>query len=135
MGIATRQRMGLRGGGLGLVLGLVLLTGCSWNRGTIGDEFKSEDIASIKKGESTRADVAARLGAPDRVVQANGHEIFQYYRYDLKAKGLFLLLVNFSRFGIKSDDLYIFLNKDGIVENVVFGKRTDKLEFQFWPFD
>lgn len=122
-------------GALAVFLSLLFLSGCSWNRGTIGDEFKSEDIAAIQKGVSTRADVAAKLGAPDRVVQANGREIFQYYRYDLKAKGLFLLIVNFSRFGIRSDDLYVFLNKDGIVEDVIFGRRTDKLEFQYWPFD
>jgi len=33
-----------------------------------------------------------------------------------------------------TDDLYVFLNKNGVVDEVVFGKRTDRLEFQFWPF-
>ncbi|MDE3018374.1 MAG: hypothetical protein KGO52_15675 [Nitrospirota bacterium] len=117
------------------VLGLAVLSGCSFSRGTIGDELKKEDVATIKKGESARTDVVAKLGAPDRIVQANGHEILQYYRYDIKVKGLFLILVNFSRANIKSDDLYVLLNKDGIVDDVVFGKRTDRLEFQFWPFD
>jgi len=116
------------------VLCLTLLSGCSFNRGTIGDEFKEENVAAVKKGVSTRKDVVTALGAPDRIVQANGHEIFQYYRYDIKAKGLFLILLNFSRVNIKSDDLYILLNKDGVVDDVVFGKRTDRLEFQFWPF-
>ncbi len=116
------------------LLCLSLTGGCSFNRGTIGDELKQEDVAKVKKGESTRIEVVSALGAPDRVVQANGHEILQYYRYDIKAKGLFLILLNFSRFNIKSDDLYIFLNKDGVVDEVVFGKRTDRLEFQFWPF-
>jgi outer membrane protein assembly factor BamE (lipoprotein component of BamABCDE complex) len=111
-----------------------LASGCSFNRGTIGDEFKQEDVAAIKKGVSTRTEVVSALGAPDRVVEANGHEILQYYRYDIKAKGLFLILLNFSRLNIKSDDLYVFLNKDGVVDEVVFGKRTDRLEFQFWPF-
>jgi outer membrane protein assembly factor BamE (lipoprotein component of BamABCDE complex) len=116
------------------LLCLSLAGGCSFNRGTIGDEFKQEDVAAIKKGVSTRTEVVSALGAPDRVVEANGHEIFQYYRYDIKAKGLFLILLNFSRLNIKSDDLYVFLNKNGVVDEVVFGKRTDHLEFQFWPF-
>ncbi|MBM4124081.1 MAG: hypothetical protein FJ246_03860 [Nitrospira sp.] len=76
----------------------------------------------------------ASLGSPDRVIQVNGQEIFQYYRYDIKAKGLFLIILNFSRFNIKSDDLYIFIDKNGVVNEVVFGRRTDRLEFQFWPF-
>ncbi|TAJ32366.1 MAG: hypothetical protein EPO64_01185 [Nitrospirae bacterium] len=117
-----------------LFLCLSLLNGCSFNRGTVGDELKQENVDAIKKGVSTRAEVVAALGAPDRIIQANGHEIFQYYRYDIKAKGLFLLILNFSRINIKSDDLYIFIDKNGVVDEVVLGKRTDRLEFQFWPF-
>ncbi len=119
---------------LGCALVLLAASGCSFNRGTIGDELSVEHVAAVKKGVSTRTDVVNVLGAPDRVVEANGHEIFQYYRYDIKAKGLFLILLNFSRLNIKSDDLFVFLNKDGIVDDVVFGRRTDRLEFQFWPF-
>lgn len=117
-----------------IFLCLAVLSGCSFNRGTIGDELKPETVASIKKGVSTRAEVVASLGSPDRVIQVNGQEIFQYYRYDIKAKGLFLIILNFSRFNIKSDDLYIFIDKNGVVNEVVFGRRTDRLEFQFWPF-
>jgi hypothetical protein len=125
------------GGVTGIVLGLLLagwLTACSFSRGSIGDEFKPEDIAAVKKGVSTRADVVAALGAPDRIVEANGQEIFQYYRYDGKAGSLILLIVNFSRLSIKSDDLYVFFSREGTVQDVVFGKRTDRLQFQFWPF-
>jgi outer membrane protein assembly factor BamE (lipoprotein component of BamABCDE complex) len=107
---------------------------CSFSRGNIGDEFKAEDVAAVRKGTSSRADVVSALGAPDRIVEANGHEIFQYYRYDIKAGSLLLLVANFSRLNIKSDDLYVFFNRDGIVQEVVFGKRTDRLKFQFWPF-
>jgi outer membrane protein assembly factor BamE (lipoprotein component of BamABCDE complex) len=111
-----------------------LWTGCSFSRGTIGDEFMNDNIAAVKKGASTRADVVTALGAPDRIMQAGGQEIFQYYRYDLKAGSLFLALVNFSRFNIKSDDLYVFFNRDGVVDDLVYGRRTDRLKFQFWPF-
>jgi outer membrane protein assembly factor BamE (lipoprotein component of BamABCDE complex) len=106
---------------------------CSFSRGNIGDEFKAEDVAAVKKGASTRQDVVSALGAPDRIIEANGHEIFQYYRYDIKVGSLLLLIANFSRLNIRSDDLYVFL-KGGIVQEVIFGKRTDRMEFQFWPF-
>jgi outer membrane protein assembly factor BamE (lipoprotein component of BamABCDE complex) len=129
-----RQGAGLLWPALVIVLCVGLISGCAFSRGNVGDEFKNEDVGAIKKGVSTRADVVRSLGAPDRIVQANGHEILQYYRYDIKAGSLLLIIVNFSRLNIKSDDLYVFLNKDGVVDEVVFGKRTDRLKFQFWPF-
>jgi outer membrane protein assembly factor BamE (lipoprotein component of BamABCDE complex) len=114
------------------VLCLVLLSGCAFNRGTWGDELRDEDIQMIKKG-NTRADVVKTLGAPDRIVEANGHEIFQYYRYELRAMG-FAPLIAMSRVYIVSDDLYVFLNKEAVVDDVVFGRRTNRQEYQFWPW-
>lgn len=112
------------------LLALAVMSGCAFARGNVGDELRPEDIALIRKGESTRAEVALRLGAPDRIIEINGHEIFQYYRYDVKVGNLLV----FSRLNIKSDDLYVRFNQAGIVDDVVFGKRTDQLQFQWWPF-
>ncbi len=109
-------------------------TGCAFNRGTVGDELRDEEVSSLKKGATTQKEVVSRLGAPDRIIEANGNTIYQYYRYDIKAGSLLLILLNFSRINIRSDDLYVFLNRDGVVEDIVFGKRTSRLEFQFWPF-
>ena len=111
---------------------LVLLTSCSFNRGTWGDELREEDVKAVMKGD-TRADVVRALGAPDRIVEANGHEIFQYYRYDLRTMA-FAPVIVFSRTYIASDDLYVFLNKEAVVDDIVFGKRTHRQEYQFWPF-
>jgi outer membrane protein assembly factor BamE (lipoprotein component of BamABCDE complex) len=114
------------------VVCLALLSSCSFNRGTWGDELREEDVKMIMKGD-TRADVVKVLGAPDRIVEANGHEIFQYYRYDLRTMA-FAPVIVFSRTYITSDDLYVFLNKEAVVDDVVFGKRTHRQEYQFWPF-
>jgi outer membrane protein assembly factor BamE (lipoprotein component of BamABCDE complex) len=113
-----------------LILSLSLLGGCAFIRGSMGDAFKDEDVAALKKGVTTRAQVAALLGAPERIIEANGYEIFQYYRYDVKS-GMILF---FSRTNVMGDDLYVMFNKKGVVDEVVFGKRTDRLKFQFWPF-
>ena len=113
-----------------VILSLSLLGGCAFIRGNMGDAFKDEDVAALRKGITTRAQVAALLGAPERIIEANGHEIFQYYRYDVKS-GMVLF---FSRTNIMGDDLYVMFNKEGVVDEVVFGKRTDRLKFQFWPF-
>jgi outer membrane protein assembly factor BamE (lipoprotein component of BamABCDE complex) len=114
------------------VVCLALLSSCSFNRGTWGDELREEDVKMIMKGD-TRADVVKVLGAPDRIVEANGHEIFQYYKYDLRTMA-FAPVIVFSRTYITSDDLYVFLNKEAVVDDVVFGKRTHRQEYQFWPF-
>lgn len=113
-----------------VILSLSLLGGCAFIRGNVGDEFKLEDVQAIKKGVTTRAEVAARLGAPDEILHANGYEIFHYRHYDSKLG----YIVLFSRLNIKSDNVFVLINKNGVVDEVVFGKRTDGLKFQVWPF-
>jgi outer membrane protein assembly factor BamE (lipoprotein component of BamABCDE complex) len=112
----------------------MMTQGCAFSRGTLGDEIKADAVTSIKKGSSTKAEVLALLGAPDRLLQVNGRDVFQYYRYDAKAGSLLLIVVNFSRLSVKSDDLFVILNREGIVEEVISSKRTDGMEFRFWPF-
>jgi hypothetical protein len=112
----------------------ILIQGCAFSRGTLGDDIKTETIDSIKKGITTKTEVVALLGAPDRVLPLNGRDVYQYYRYDGKVGSLLLIIINFSRVSIKSDDLYVMLNQNGIVEDVISSKRTESLEFRFWPF-
>lgn len=116
---------------LGLLWALFSTTGCAFVRGSYGEDVNQGDLSSIKTGISTRSDVASVLGAPDRIVEANGHEIFHYYHFDVKSG--FILI--FSRTNIKSDDIFVIFNQAGIVEDLVSGKKKPPLEFQFWPFD
>ncbi len=112
----------------------LLSQGCAFSRGTLGDDIKPEVVASIIKGTTSKTEVLNLLGAPDRLLQLNGRDVFQYYRYDAKAGSLLLIVLNFTRLSIKSDDLFVVLDKDGVVEDVISSKRTDGLEFRFWPF-
>jgi outer membrane protein assembly factor BamE (lipoprotein component of BamABCDE complex) len=121
-------------GRLGLSLCWLMImmfsTGCAFVRGNYGEEVRQGDIAAIKKGVSTRTEVADLLGAPDRIVEANGREIFHYFRYDMKSGTVII----FSRTNVKSDDVFVIFDKNGVVEEVVAGKKRPPLEFQFWPF-
>lgn len=119
---------------LGFLVIVLLLQGCAFSRGTLGDDVQSEVIATIQKGTTTKEEVLHLLGAPDRLLALNGRDVFQYYRYDAKAGSLLLIILNFTRISIKSDDLFVILNRDGIVEDVISSKRTDGLKFRFWPF-
>jgi hypothetical protein len=120
--------------GVIIVMTLVILQGCAFSRGTLGDDIRSESVAAIKKEATTKDEVLSLLGAPDRLLQVNGRDVFQYYRYDAKVGSLLLILMNFSRVSVKSDDLFVILNREGIVEDVILSKRTEGLEFRFWPF-
>ena len=120
--------------GIVIVLALVITQGCAFSRGTLGEDIRAESVAAIKKDTTTKAELLSLLGAPDRLLQVNGRDVFQYYRYDAKVGSLLLILINFSRLSIKSDDLFVILNRDGIVEDVILSKRTDGMEFRFWPF-
>ena len=114
-----------------MVVGLIpLLSACAFVRGEVGEPFSEDRIVELQKGKSTRKDVAQRFGAPDEIVQANGYEIFHYRRFDSKLGWLLF----FSRVNVASDNLWVFLNEEGIVQDVVFGNRTDELAFQIWPF-
>src|SRR6185436_1625501 len=117
-----------------LAVTAMLTQGCAFSRGTLGDDIKAEAVSSITKGVTTKTEVLTLLGAPDRVLPLNGRDVYQYYRYDAKAGSLLLILINFSRLSVKGDDLFVMLNQNGIVEEVLSSKRTENLEFRFWPF-
>ncbi len=119
---------------LGFVIVALLFQGCAFSRGTIGDDVKTEMVATIQKGTTTKTEVVNLLGAPDRLLQLNGRDVFHYYRYDAKAGSLLLILLNFTRLSVKSDDVFVVVNRDGIVEDVISSKRTESLGFRFWPF-
>ena len=120
--------------GMIIVLTFALLQGCVVTRGTVGEPIQEEAVSAIKKGKTTMSEVVSSIGAPDRIVRGNDREIFHYYYYDGKSPALLLLLLNFVRMDIKSDNLYVFFNRDGIAEEVVYGKRTDRTQFRLWPF-
>jgi len=120
----------------GIIIGLTLtlLQGCVVTRGTVGEPIPEEAVSAIKKGKTTMAEVVSSIGAPDRIVRGNDREIFHYYYYDGKSPAMMLILLNFIRMDVKSDNLYVFFNREGIAEEVVYGKRTGRTQFRLWPF-
>jgi hypothetical protein len=114
----------------GLLVLMPLTNGCAFVRGEVGEAFPEDRLQTIEKGITDRQEVAQQFGAPDDIVQANGHEIFHYRRFDSKLGWLLFV----SRLNIGSDHLWIFFNSQGIVDDVVFGNRTKDVKFQIWPF-
>ena len=113
-----------------LTLTLAGASGCAVSRGDLGVSFNGADISAIRTGVATQPEVVRLLGAPDNVIQIGDREVFHYYHYTLK-HATFLV---FSRVNVAADELYVFFDRRGMVDQVLFSPRTDKLEFQFWPF-
>jgi hypothetical protein len=113
-----------------LVVWLLNSWGCAFIRGNVGDEINEVSVANLKKGTTTRGEVAAMFGAPDEILHAAGREVFHYRHFDGKL-GYVLII---SRLNVKSDNLYVLFTPEGMVHDVVYGKRTDNLAFQVWPF-
>ena len=113
-----------------VVAAATLVQGCAFFRGNYDDDFKQEDVESIKIGSSTRQDVATILGAPERVIAVHDQQIFHYYNYAVKS-GTVLF---FSRTNVVGNDLYVFFSPDGIVQQVVLGRQKPPPKLQFWPF-
>jgi outer membrane protein assembly factor BamE (lipoprotein component of BamABCDE complex) len=101
-------------------------------RGNLGGgaAFTQSDLSAIKKGKTTEAQVVALLGAPNSIQEINQQEVFHYYRYVLKHSTILV----FSRVNIASDDLYVFFDNDGVVQQMLVGNQANQLKFQFWPF-
>jgi outer membrane protein assembly factor BamE (lipoprotein component of BamABCDE complex) len=124
---STSLRQGL---GAWILIAVFFLPGCAFFRGNYDDEFNKDDVAAIKVGVSTRQNVVELLGAPERVIEVNNQEIFHYYTYMVKS-GTILF---FSRTNVVGNDLYVFFSRDGIAQQVVFGRQRPTPKMQFWPF-
>jgi len=112
----------------------LLINGCVVSRGRVGNPIQEESISQIEKGISKKELVVTLLGAPDRIVVGNDKEIFHYYYYDGKSPGLILLVFNILSVNVRSDNLYVFFDKQGIVQDVIYGKRTPDVDFTLRPW-
>ena len=75
-------------------------------------------------------ELAHLIVTPERVIEVNNQEIFHYYTYMVKS-GTILF---FSRTNVVGNDLYVFFSRDGIAQQVVFGRQRPTPKMQFWPF-
>jgi outer membrane protein assembly factor BamE (lipoprotein component of BamABCDE complex) len=118
-----------------LLVGISLfINGCVLSRGRVGNPIQEESLSQIEKGISKKESVVTLLGAPDRIIVGNDKEIFQYYYYDGKSPGLILLVFNILSVNVRSDNLYVFFDRQDIVQDVIYGKRTPEVDFTIRPW-
>jgi outer membrane protein assembly factor BamE (lipoprotein component of BamABCDE complex) len=117
-----------------MILLLFITQGCVLGRARVGTPISEEGVTAIEKGVSSKEVVVSLLGAPDSITVGNDKEIFHYVYYDAKSPSLFLMIINIFSLNVKSDNLYVFFNKQDIVQDVIYGKRTDGVRFTLRPW-
>ncbi len=141
---AGRTRIAPRMRQVGLVasLGLALLGmgGCVIARGYRDRPIDEKVIAAIQPGVTTKADILRLFGPPQEVSEreilalggsgeppAVGVRYFRYRYSRLNGFIVFGLLLNYIDADLKSDNLVVFFDDKGVVEDFAFAKDTEQL--------
>ena len=113
-----------------LVLGLVLIliVGCV----SSGQRLETGKVDQIKKGVTTRTEVEALFGQPDRVtIVGNGKKIMNYQYFESNVKGsTFIPYAGAFIGGSKNhyQNLQIMLKEDGVVEDFELSDKKSETE-------
>jgi hypothetical protein len=119
-----------------LLLGLLLGSGCMIGRRYVGSEIRPDAGELIEIGRTTRAEVLAHFGPPDRIVRQREGDVF-VYRYEQRNQTELTIeepvVTNFEIFSYqkvqeKSDLLMVFFDRAGVV--TAFGYRHGRKELE-----
>jgi outer membrane protein assembly factor BamE (lipoprotein component of BamABCDE complex) len=125
----------------GLRLGLLLLLlgclcGCTIGRRYTGAEIREDPAAHIRIGSTTRAEVLAIFGPPDRILRQTSGDVF-VYRFERRNSTSFTLeepvitnlqIFSWSKVQEKSDLLTVFFDREGRVTGFGHRRGTEELE-------
>ncbi len=128
------------------LLAVVLTLGsCQWRRLTVNDPIKPEDVAFIQPGQTSLAEVVAKLGAPDEIKGA-GHLMVARYRFrdgkyfkiDMGRLLAFWSPVtpemSMARGQVETDVFQVVTDSRGIVREQAFAFQSPATRFNPWPF-
>lgn len=140
-----------RGRLIGTIVGLCLLgatlmlASCQWRRLTVNDPIRPDDVVFIQPGQTTLAEVAARLGPPDEISTAGEAMIARYRFRDGKYFKIdFGRLLAFwspvtpemslARGQLETDVFQVVLDSRGVVREYAFTFVSPATRFNPWPF-
>jgi hypothetical protein len=119
-----------------LLVGALLASGCMIGRRYVGSEIRGDAHEVIQIGRTTRPEVLAAFGPPDRIVRQREGDVF-VYRYDQRNQTQLTIeepvVTNFEIFSYekvqeKSDLLMVFFDRAGVV--TAFGYRHGREELE-----
>ncbi|MDP1947224.1 MAG: hypothetical protein Q8L77_06955 [Nitrospirota bacterium] len=127
------------------VLICTVVVGCNVVRITLNDPLTQDDVAFIVPGETTLADVVAKLGTPDSITDSHVGIVATYRFLDMKYSrinfGWLLkpwspvdpdLIV--SRTGFGTDAFELLCNSDWVVTHQSFLRHLSGPRFNPYPF-
>ncbi len=109
--------------------------GCVLSQSTSGTGISQEQVGAIVVGGSTRADVAKVLGAPDEIIYSNlKHDplferAYKYSRRRRKTTFFTVILFSGARTDVNHDQVIIFFDDFGLVEDVAARLDMDRPRF------
>lgn len=135
---------------MALVLLSLGLWGCPirWQRISINEVVKPEEVAFIVPGQTTFRDIVATLGAPDEISNSKHGPVARYRFRDIK-----YFRVNFGyalKFftppgvpddlvlaggGLGTDEFLVVFDADWVVQHHAFAHHAAASQYRAWPFD
>lgn len=110
---------------------LLLLSGCYFGKSKEDRPWKTEAVAKIEPGKTTKAQVLQLLGPPKQVVRLLESEAYMYTHSVKKETGTFLLLVNLSRTDQQYDAVTVIINRQDVVTAVGSRAAAELAEYGF----
>jgi hypothetical protein len=122
-----------------------VVAGCNVVRITLNDPLTQDDVAFIVPGETTLADVVAKLGTPDSITDSHAGIVATYRFLDMKYSRInFGWLVKpwspvdpdliVSRTGFGTDAFELLCNSDWVVTHQSFLRHLSGPRFNPYPF-
>lgn len=117
-----------------------------WQRVSLNQRIAAEDVRFIIDGQTSLADVTARLGSPDEMVAVGDHVLARYHFTDGKyfranfGWGLRFLIPFYSPDlvlgggGIGTDIFQVACDAQWIVRDHAFATHANSSEFRLLPF-
>lgn len=104
----------LRCAAAALLLGL-LAPSCLISKDTINQPLQAVELDGLIPGETSAAEVAAKLGAPNEVVQLGLRSAWRYDFAAAKRAGFTLIVITFSNVDTRQDRIWVFFDEEGVL--------------------
>jgi hypothetical protein len=114
---------------------LALASGCTIERRYLGSEIRAVPEEWIVAGTTTKPDVLAAFGPPDRILRQREGEVFLYryaqrngFQIEIEEPFSGLEIFTWNRIQEKSDRLMVFFDREGVVSAFSYRRGRGELD-------
>ena len=114
-----------------LFTSLLFVSGCYFGKTRDERPWKESQVAEIKVGQTTKAEVLRLLGPPQEIVRLLESEAYVYTHTIEKNTGTFLILVNLQRTDRQFDRVTVIIDRKDLVTAVGSRYTADTAGYGF----